>query len=136
MNHRTLWVALVITGAVIGCGGSGGFDDGRTEGALRTTSDGAFVLSLGTETNGQNSVSVQSSDGTPTRECVGGCDFAYLAGSTLTLLVDNPTDVANCLRFSAWDGACAGQKNPCTIVLNSDLSTNALWSRITHCIPR
>jgi len=105
---------------------------------VATTNASAFTLSL---TNGGvgpvDAVSVTSSDGTPIRDCDGGlCNFAYLAGSRLSLSIANTTDLVNCIRFSSWSGACTGPSTQCTLVLNSDLSTRAVWSRLRGCIPQ
>ncbi|HET7500170.1 MAG TPA: hypothetical protein VFK02_04180 [Kofleriaceae bacterium] len=100
------------------------------------TSSSAFTISISTETAPQDKVTVSSSDGTPTRDCFGGCTFAYLAGATLTLRIPFPIDRTNCIQFSGWSGACSGQGNPCVVVLNSDLSTEANWSTIIGCQPK
>jgi hypothetical protein len=140
MKSNTLSVvtALVMMGAsAAGCAVSDeGVNESKTAAELTSTSGTAFVLSLSTETAPQDKVHVTSSDGSPARDCFGGCSFAYLAGSTLTLRVVFPTDRVNCIFFSGWSGACSGQGNPCTLVLNSNLSTDAIWSPIIGCQPQ
>jgi hypothetical protein len=97
----------------------------------------AFVLTVVTETNNQNAVSVTSTDGSPVRRCVGGCEFAYLTGSTLTLQVLHPTDIDNCFQFTGWTGVCApAGTGVCSLVLNSDQLVSAIWSDISGCKPK
>ncbi|HEU4733492.1 MAG TPA: hypothetical protein VFT22_36615 [Kofleriaceae bacterium] len=100
------------------------------------TNNSAFTLFLTTEVAPQDKVDVTSSDGTPLRSCTGGCAFAYLAGSVLTLRVPFPNDKVNCIHFTGWSGACSGQGNPCTLVLNSDLTTEAIWANTIGCQPQ
>jgi hypothetical protein len=101
-----------------------------------TTNADSFVLSLTTEFAPQNKVVVTSSDGTPSRDCVGSCNFAYLAGASLSLRIPFPTDRINCVQQVRWTGACAGQGKTCNLVLNSNLSTEAIWVPIRGCDPR
>lgn len=102
----------------------------------QVTNANSYVINIQTEVAGQDQVVVSSSDGTPDRQCFGGCTFAYLAGSTLTLRVPFPRDNINCIMFNGWFGACGGQWNPCTVVLNSDLSTEVNWVIIRGCSPQ
>jgi len=133
-NSLSVMTAFVMMSApVTGCALS---DDGAKESQRAAALDSAFTLNLSTETAPQDKVHVTSSDGSPPRDCFGtGCQFAYLAGSVLTLTVTFPTDRPNCIFFSGWSGACSGQGNPCTLTLNSDLTTEALWSPIIGCDP-
>jgi hypothetical protein len=142
MKGNSLSVGIVfvmVSGLVTGCALS---DEPVNEsqstaelGAIRNES--AFVLTVSTETAPQDKVNVTPSDGSPGRTCFGtGCQFAFLAGVTLTLRVPFPTDKVNCIFFAGWTGACAGQGNPCTLVLNSDLTTEAIWDPIIGCNPQ
>lgn len=90
----------------------------------------AFVLSVATE---EQPVTVTTSSGTNT--CPGSCNFAYIGGTSLSIHA-GAQNLADCMRFSSWSGACAGQGNPCTLVINSNLSTTALYSNIPGCIPK
>ena len=64
------------------------------------------------------------------------CSFGYLGGSALTISLTSTTNIADCLRFSSWVGACAGQGSTCSLTINSNLSTSAHWTRINGCTPR
>jgi hypothetical protein len=135
-SSKMVIVIAIITASAAGCGLTDDHNESQSAAQLTaTTNTGSFVLSLSTETAPQDKVVVTSSDGTPSRDCFGACQFAYLAGATLTLRVPFPTDTPNCIRFDGWDGACAGQWTTCVIQLNSDLSTTALWAPIIGCDP-
>jgi len=136
-NMLSVMTAVVMMGAsVTGCALSGDeLKEGQATEDLIAPS-AAFVLHLSTETAPQDQVDVTSSDGTPLRQCFGGCSFAYLAGAALTLRVPFPTDKPNCIVFNGWTGACAGQGSTCNLVLNSDLTTEAIWAPIRGCHPQ
>jgi len=89
-----------------------------------------FTLSADTE---ENDITVTSSRGVDT--CFGFCDYAYAGGSSLTVRVAPTTNRADCMRFTGWQGACAGQGSICTLTINSDLSTSAMWGPISGCQP-
>jgi hypothetical protein len=139
-NSLNVVIGLVMMSAsVTGCSVS---DDSVNEsehaaelGAI--TNNSAFTIVIRTETAPQDKVVVTSSDGGPPRDCF-GCTLAYVAGTTLNLRIPFPIDSANCIHFTGWSesGACAGQGNPCTVVLNSDLVTEAIWSPTKGCTPR
>lgn len=57
--------------------------------------------------------------------CPGDCGEVYPAGTRATIHAAPNKG----WRFSHWTGACAGQGNPCTLVMSSDLSTTAVFSR-------
>jgi hypothetical protein len=67
---------------------------------------------------------------------ISSCSFGYLGGSALTISLASTTDLADCLQFSSWVGACAGQGATCSLTINSNLSTSAHWTRINGCTPR
>jgi hypothetical protein len=138
IHSLSVVTALVMIGAsAAGCAVSDeGVNESKTAAELTTTSGSAFVLTVSTETAPQDKVQVTSSDGSPTRDCFGGCSFAYLAGASLGLRVVFPTDKVNCIHFTGWSGACAGQGNPCSLVLNSDLFAEAIWSPTIGCQPQ
>ena len=66
----------------------------------------------------------------------GFCDLTYAGGSSLAIRLTSTTNLADCLAFSSWQGACAGQGATCTLVINSALSSRAVWTRIGGCVPR
>ena len=88
----------------------------------------AFALHI--ETEGRV---ILSAAGSPDDSCWGGCDKAHLAGAQVSLTA--PFDRPDCLVLSGWTGACAGQFSPCTLTMNSDLSTQALWTFVRGCSP-
>jgi len=97
-----------------------------------STDASAFVLHLST----REEVEVAASDGSVHPPCFGSrCDIAFIAGVTVTLNVPFTTDEVNCLTFDGWTGACAGQGNPCKLVMNSDLTTATVWKRLLGCSP-
>ena len=52
------------------------------------------------------------------------CAEAYAAGTTVTLTASPVAAV-----FSSWSGACAGQGNPCRIIMSADQSVTANFTR-------
>jgi hypothetical protein len=49
----------------------------------------------------------------------------------------NPQNRIDCLAFSGWSGACAGQGATCTVVINSDLTTGAEFGTVIRgCVPK
>jgi hypothetical protein len=91
----------------------------------------AFVLTVNSD---ENSVTVASSSGSNT--CAAGpCNFAYIAGTALTIRTAN-RNVPDCEQFTEWVGACAGQTSVCSIVINSNLSTSAEFGPYHPCTPQ
>jgi len=124
--------------AAMGCVSNDGGASGDADSELTLeVGPGAHVLTLSTETAPQNVVDVTTNDGEPPRDCVGtDCQLAFLSGVGLTLRIPFPTDNPNCVAFNHWTGACAGQGNPCTITLDTDKTTEAVWTRLRGCVPR
>ncbi len=124
--------ALIITlfgGISGGCAMNGDTEDSQTaEVAVPALS--AFVLTVTTE---EQPITVTTSTGTNT--CPDSCSFAYIAGTSLSIHA-GARNFADCLQFNSWIGACAGQGNPCTLVINSDLSTTAHYTSIPGCVPQ
>lgn len=91
----------------------------------------AFVLSV--HANAESDVTVNGSS------CLGGttCNYAFLQGATATIITADK-NLVDCARFNGWSGACAGQGTTCTLVINSDLATSALYKfgGIPGCRPR
>lgn len=73
--------------------------------------------------------------GGTTNTCGASCNFTYLTGTSLTLTA-GLQNLVDCLRFSSWSGACSGQGRTCSLVLNSNLSTSAVYSSISGCVPK
>lgn len=88
------------------------------------------ILSVATE---ESPVTVTG--GGTSNTCDASCNFTYLAGTALTLTA-GLQNLADCLRFSSWSGACSGQGRTCSLVMNSNLSTTALYSQISGCVPK
>ena len=61
------------------------------------------------------------------------CTFGYDAGTALTIKT-RPKNLAECEQFVRWDGACAGQGATCSLVINSSISTSAVFGPIAGCI--
>jgi hypothetical protein len=140
MTNSVLSMVMACAVLSVSAGGCALSDESAREGQaasdLTATSGNSFVLFLSTETAPQDKVIVTSTDGTPPRDCFGGCQFAYLAGSQLTLRIPFPTDKPNCIMFGGWSGACVGQGSTCSIPLNGDTSTSVNWVNIRGCVPR
>jgi hypothetical protein len=123
---RCLCAALVMSS---GCATSDEAIDENQSQVEATISAHVLHLTVGGLT------SIQS-PGTPTQWLPAGSrDYAFLHGSTVTLKEWGP-DNNNCLMFHHWTGACAGQFTTCTLVMNSDLTTEAVWVPIKGCSPR
>ena len=94
----------------------------------------AFVLTVsGFEAN----ISVTTTGVNDTCPADSQCQFGFVGGSTLTIKPTSTKQLADCLQFAGWNGACAGQGTTCTVVINSDLSVSEhFWTRIGGCIPK
>ena len=135
MRNSSLSILLISIAALSGCAvADATSNEGQTAQASTVSPDNsAFVISVGTD---ENPVRV-SAPGTTTNICDIGssCNFAYIAGTTLTVST-NPQNRIDCLALTRWGGACAGQGATCTVVLNSDLSTDAEFETfIRGCVP-
>lgn len=86
----------------------------------------AFVLTVSSDFNG-NSIKVTSPTHIDTCGRSATCNFAYLEGTSLTIHTDAINRLA-CSVFDSWEGACAGQTETCTIVINSNLSTASVFA--------
>jgi hypothetical protein len=134
MRISSLGIILISMAAISGCvAADGASDESKTEQASTIRPDNsAFVINVGTD---ENPVKV-SSPGTTTNTCGDSCTYAYIAGSTLTITT-RAQNTIDCVAFSGWSGACAGQGTTCTVTLNSDLSTFASFdTTIRGCIPK
>jgi len=97
------------------------------------THNDAVLLTLSSDESG---ITVSSAGRVERCPDGGTCSFSYFLGSPLTLTLTSTRNLVDCLQFTGWQGACAGQGSTCSLVANSDLSTTATWSRIIGCIPR
>lgn len=124
-------ISMAAIGGCVAAGETG--DDGQTEQDVTVSPrNSAFVLTVGTD---ENPVKI-TAPGTTTNTCNDSCTFAYIAGTTLTLTT-RASNTIDCVAFSGWSGACAGQGATCTVTINSDLSAIAVFNkRIPGCIPK
>ncbi len=110
--------------------------DSGTEGSrtaeIVTPSVSAFVLTVSAD---ENNITVTSSAPTNTCPSFSTCNFAYLQGTALTIKT-KPQNLIDCEQFTNWDGACAGQGATCSVVINSDISTDAFFGPLRGCIPK
>lgn len=56
--------------------------------------------------------------------CGADCSERYVSGTTVSLTATPSADSA----FAGWGGACAGQGNPCTVMMTADQSVTASFS--------
>ena len=110
-------------------------DDAQSHAAevgTATSNLAAFVLTV---SSNETSV-VVSSPGRSDTCFRGSCNFAYIEGTPLTIQSDAQNWI-DCAQFSSWGGACAGQGATCNLVINSELSTFALFRfGIPGCMPQ
>ncbi len=92
----------------------------------------AFVLTVSSD---EGQITVTSSSGTNTCIEADTCNFAYLGGSALTIKSQGQ-NLPDCEKFNHWVGACAGQTATCNVVINSNLSTSAVFGPILGCVPK
>jgi hypothetical protein len=94
----------------------------------------AFVLTVSSDENG---IVVTRPDGTQDK-CgdFQQCQFAYIAGVTVSVKPRTPNNTIDCVHFDHWTGSCAGQGNPCSLTMNSDLTANAVWVVTRGCVPK
>ncbi|HEX3760506.1 MAG TPA: hypothetical protein VHW23_17445 [Kofleriaceae bacterium] len=126
-----LSLALVALGATAGgCAVTDGdSEDSQTAQVTAAPAVSPFVLTV---------TGIESEDvASPTSDnfCDSTCNYAFLGGTPLTITAVG--SAADCLTFSSWEGACAGQPRVCHIVINSDLSITARFRPpITGCKPQ
>jgi hypothetical protein len=126
-------LSAMICAAVAGCGVTPE-DAGEGQAVQGITSSSAFVLTVSGE---ESPISVTTTGVSDTCPEFGQCQFAFIAGSTLTIKPVMNRNTIDCLQFAGWMGACAGQGSTCTVVINSDLTaTENGWTRILGCTPK
>lgn len=79
-------------------------------------------------------VTVTTSSGTDTCSSF-PCNLAYVAGTSLSIFARR-SKIVDCVTFDSWSGACSGQGDPCSLVINSNLSTTAQYRSILGCTPQ
>lgn len=92
--------------------------------APRTTA----VLTIGGD-EGEDVVSPGRRDVCLTNSCA----FTYTVGTPLTITPDGHNATADCLMFSSWIDACAGQGPTCSLVITGDITVISLWSKRPNC---
>jgi hypothetical protein len=123
-------VVTLLAGVSGGCAVSDGAEDREvSEVGLAPPPVAAFVLSVSAI---EGPFTVTTATGSNTCDFF-QCSFAFIAGTTVTIHALH-ANIADCLQFTSWLGACAGQGETCQLVMNSDLSTNARYGRITGCV--
>lgn len=133
MRIRSYGVIVVLACALVaGCAAAPDADESELTQGLGTRT--AFVLTVSgfeadirVTTAGVNDLCPADSQ----------CQFAFIGGSTLTISPTATRQLADCLQFAGWNGACAGQGTTCTVVINSDISVSEkFWTRIGGCVPK
>jgi hypothetical protein len=132
LSFSVAMLLAIMSGPIAGCmSEDAATESQRASEVAATPSASAYALHIDTEFAGQDEVVAN-----PGGACVGSCDIAYLAGTVVSLRIPFPTDKINCIHFAGWTGACANQGNPCTLVMNSDLSTEVIWATTKGCQPQ
>jgi hypothetical protein len=103
-----------------------------TEISTLTSSASAFVLTV---TGEFGRITVTGGGHTDTCPAGTTCNFAYLGGTALTIKAQ-AQNLIDCFKFTNWLGACSGQSATCNLVINSDLSTTAVYGPLSGCIPQ
>jgi hypothetical protein len=125
-------VVALLAGVSAGCAVSDGAEDREvSEIDIAPPPATAFVLSVSAL---EGPFTVTSATGSNTCDFF-HCDFAFIAGTAVTIHALQ-ANIADCLAFTSWTGACAGQGLTCQLVMNSDLSTSARYGRIAGCRPQ
>jgi hypothetical protein len=131
-NLIFVWIAAAVAGCAVAATNS---DEGQdTQAAVVAQSFPTFVLTVSGFEAGIHVTSTGISDSCPADST---CDFPFFAGTAVSISPDFTKDTVDCLQFANWQEACAGQRNPCNLVINSDLSVSEkLWVRLSGCIPQ
>lgn len=133
MRIRSYGVIVVLACAsVAGCAAAPDADEGELTQGLTTAATAVLTVS-GFEAD----IRVTTTNVNDLCPADSQCQFAFIAGSTLTIAPTATRQLADCLQFSAWQGACAGQGTTCTVVISSDISVSEkFWTRISGCVPK
>jgi hypothetical protein len=123
---RVLTLALCLAGSVGACAVA---DDNDATSASELASSVSVTL---TASSRDAQFAIQLPDGS-----IFGCNpcsVSFPQGFATNLHTSLRIDRTNCLQFSAWTGACAGQsEDECDLVMNSDLSVGVLWRPLFPC---
>ncbi|HEX3764835.1 MAG TPA: hypothetical protein VHW23_39335 [Kofleriaceae bacterium] len=122
MFCTTLRVSLAVAalGATLGgCAVTDGDSEASQSAEVTVKPAASFTLTV----SGGQAEEVISS--TSNSVCNSTCGYVFAGGTPLT--IEALEDNTGCLIFKHWDGACAGQGEVCSIVINSDLTTNAVY---------
>lgn len=94
----------------------------------------AFTLTVSGE---EAAIKVTTTNVSDTCPADSQCQFGFVGGSVLTIKPQSTRNLVDCLQFSGWTGACAGQGSTCTVTINSDISVGeSFWTHISGCIPK
>ena len=116
-----------------GCGVADGDSENSQAAEVVTPGLAAFVLTVDADV--ESDITVTTTNSTSTCPANSFCNFAYVAGTSLTVRT-KAQNLADCEKLVGWDGACSGQTNVCSLIINSDLSTGAVYGPIHGCVPR
>jgi|GEM_PF-5916480 len=109
----------------------------QTTSDLRATPEvTSFVLTVrpgGPSTQGAD---LTSSDGGHNLCHPGPCNFAYVAGVSVTISPVQLVDTINCRQWDHWLGACAGQGSTCHLTISGNASVTGVVSTLQGCTPR
>ncbi len=132
MRVSFMSLAVLMFSASIGCTQTpNDIDESQSDEIAAAPQVSAFVLTV-SGIEGEDVASPGRVD-----VCGGGpCNFAYIGGTRLTITPDGSGAGADCLQFVGWGGACAGQGDTCTVVIQSNISAHSQWGRILGCVPR
>jgi len=122
-------VVALSAGTFAGCAVEDRDPDGSQH-AARIVPATSFTLTVGSEAE-----TVRVITGGGTTKGGTGSTLSFPAGTPVTINAQLQ-NLGDCLKFDSWDGACAGQGRPCSLVVNSDLDTGAHYVAIFGCIPQ
>lgn len=126
-------IAVLVCAAVAGCAATP-TDANEDQVAQGITANAAFVLTV---SGFEAGIRVTTTGVSDLCDADAQCQFAFLGGSTLTIMPVATQQRVDCLQFAGWQGACTGQGTTCTVVINSDISVSErFWTRISGCIPK
>ena len=106
----------------------------EAQAAQSITSFSSFTLTISGE---EEPINISTTNVFATCPGDSQCQFGFIGGSVLTIKPLLTKQIADCLQFAGWTGACAGQGSTCTVTINSDLTVGQRpWTHIGGCVPR